>query len=47
MKKINEVTIYGVLCWNVAIFYRQELVSFFSGAGKIKSVQEFKIKLFD
>ena len=40
-EKTNELRIYGILCRNATIFYRQELASFFiSSAGKIKSVQE-------
>ena len=38
-EKTNELTIYGTLCQNVTIFYRQELASLFRVQEKIKSVQ--------
>ena len=46
-EKTKELTIYGILCRNVTIFYRQELVFFISSAGEIGSVQEFKTKLLE
>ena len=46
-KKSNELTIvYAKLCRNVAIFYRQELVSLFQVQEK-QSGREFKIKFFE
>ena len=33
----NKVTIYGLLCRNVTVFYRQELVSLFQVQGKLKA----------
>ena len=45
-EKSNELTIYGILCRNVTIFYRQELASLFHMQEKLK-VQNFKIKLFE
>ena len=45
MKK-HKLTIYGKLCRNVTIFYRQELGFFILSAAKLERVQEFKIKLF-
>ena len=45
MKKINEFTVYGMLCQNVTLFYQHEQASL--NAGKIESVQEFKIKIFE
>ena len=41
-EKTNLLTIYGILCRNVTIFYRQEL-----SAGKVESRQEFKMKRFE
>ena len=45
MKKTNEFTACGILCQNVTLFYRHELASL--NAGKIESVQEIKIKIFE
>ena len=46
-KKSKELTIvYAKLCRNVAIFYRQELVSLFQVQEK-QSGREFKIKFFE
>ena len=38
-EKTNELTIYGTLCQNVTIFYRQELASLFQVQEKIKNLQ--------
>ena len=40
----NKLPIYAVLCRNVTIFYRQELLLY---TGKIENVQELKVKLFE
>ena len=37
MKKTNELIIYGILCRNVTIFYRQELASLFQVQEKLKT----------
>ena len=42
----NKLPIYAVLCRNVTIFYRQELLLYLY-TGKIENVQELKVKLFD
>ena len=39
----NELTIYGILCWNVAVFYRQELVSLFQVQEKLKACRSSKL----
>ena len=35
-EKTNELTIYGILCWNVTILYRQELPSLFQVQENLK-----------
>ena len=42
-EKTNELTIYGILCWNVTIFYRQELVSLFQVQEKLKACRNSKL----
>ena len=42
-EKTNELTIYGILCWNVTIFYRQELVSLFQVQEKLKACRSSKL----
>ena len=36
-EKTNELTIYGILCRNVTIFYQQELASLFQVQEKLKA----------
>ena len=43
MKKTNELTIYGILSRNVAIFYRQELTSLYQVPGKLKACRSSKL----
>ena len=38
----NKLTIYGVLCRNVTIFYRQELASLFQVQEKLKTCRNSK-----
>ena len=42
-EKTNELTIYGILCRNVAIFYRQELASLFQVQEKLKACKNSKL----
>ena len=42
-EKTNELTIYGILCWNVTIFYRQELASLFQVQEKLKACRNSKL----
>ena len=42
-KTTNELTIYGILCWNVTMFYRQELGSLFQGQEKLKAFRNSKL----
>ena len=42
MKKTNELTVYGVFCRNVSIFYRQELASLFQVQEKLKPSRNSK-----
>ena len=42
-EKTNQVTIYGILCRNVIIFYRQELASLFEVQEKLKSCRSSKL----
>ena len=42
-EKKNELTIYGILCWNVTILYRQELVSLFQEQEKLKACRNSKL----
>ena len=42
-EKTNELTIYGILCWKVTIFYRQELVSLFQVQRKLKACKSSKL----
>ena len=44
-EKTNELTIYGILCWNVTIFYRQELVSLFQVQEKLKACRSSKLNV--
>ena len=41
-EKTNELTIYGILCWNVKTFYRQDLVSLFQVQEKLKTCRSSK-----
>ena len=41
-KKPNELTIYGKLCRNVTLFYRQELASLFQVQEKLKAYKSSK-----
>ena len=41
--KIYELTIYGILCRNVTIFYRQELASMFQVQEKLKACKNSKL----
>ena len=45
MKKINELTIYTILCQNVTLFYQQELASSFQVQEKLKGMQVYKFLL--
>ena len=42
-EKSNELTIYGKLCRNVTIFYRQELASLFQVQEKLKGCRSSKL----
>ena len=42
-EKTNELTIYGILCRNVTIFYRQELSSLFKVQEKLKACRNSKL----
>ena len=42
-EKTNELIIYGILCWNVTIFYRQELSSLFQVQEKLKACRSSKL----
>ena len=42
-KKTNELTMYGILCRNVTIFYRQELSSSFKIQEKLKACRSLKL----
>ena len=42
-EKTNELTIYGILCWNVTLFCRQELVSLFQVHEKLKAGRSSKL----
>ena len=42
-EKTKELTIYGILCWNVTIFYRQELASLFQLQEKLKVCRSSKL----
>ena len=42
-EKTNELTVHGILCWNVTIFYRQELVSLFQVQEKLKACRSSKL----
>ena len=42
-EKTNELTIYGILCWNVTIYYQQELASLFQVQEKLKACRSSKI----
>ena len=44
-KKTNQLTIYGILCQNVVIFYRQELASLFQVQEKLKPFRSSKLNL--
>ena len=43
-EKTNQLTIYGILCRNVTIFYRQELASLFQVQEKLKECRNSKLK---
>ena len=42
-EKTNPLTIYGVLCRNLTIFYRQELCSLFQVQEKLKVCRNSKL----
>ena len=42
-EKTNELTMYGILCRNVTIFYRQELASLFQVQEKLKACRNSKL----
>ena len=42
-EKANELTIYGMLCWNVTIFYWQELAYLFQVEEKLKACRDSKL----
>ena len=42
-EKTNELTIYEMLCWNVTIFYLQELTSLFQVQEKLKACRSSKL----
>ena len=42
-EKTNPLTIYGILCQNVTIFYRQGLASLFQVQEKLKAYRSFKL----
>ena len=42
-EKTNELIIYGILCRNVTIFYRQELASLFQVQEKLKACRSSKL----
>ena len=41
--KTNALTIYGILCRKVTIFYRQELASLFQVQKKLKACRSSKL----
>ena len=43
--KTNELTIFGILCRNVTLFYQQELPSLFQVQGKLKTYKTSKLNL--
>ena len=42
-EKTNELIVYGILCRNVTIFYRQELASLFQVQEKLKACRSSKL----
>ena len=42
-EKTNQLTIYGILCQNVTIFYREELASLLQVQEKLKAYRSFKL----
>ena len=42
-EKTKELTIYGILCQNIIIFYRQELTSLFQVQEKLKACRSTKL----
>ena len=42
-EKTKELTIYGILCQNITIFYRQELTSLFQVQEKLKACRSTKL----
>ena len=42
-EKTNELIVYGILCRNVTIFYRQELASLFQVQEKLKACSNSKL----
>ena len=42
-EKTNELTIYGILCRNITILYRQELASLFQVQEKLKACRNSKL----
>ena len=46
-EKASYLAIYGILCRNVTIFYRQELYSFFQVQEKLKACRSSKLNFFE
>ena len=42
-EKTNKLNMYGILCWNVIIFYLQELVFLFQVQEKLKAFRSSKL----
>ena len=42
-EKTNELTIYGILCWNITILYQQELVSLFQVQEKLNACRSSEL----
>ena len=43
MKKKSELTVYGILCRHVTIFYRQQRASLFHAQEKLRSCKNSKL----
>ena len=46
-EKTNELTIYGILCRNVTIFYQQKLAFLFQVQEKLKACRNLKLDLLN
>ena len=44
-EKTNELIIYGILCRNTTVFYRQESASLFQVQGKLKGCRSSNLNL--